>query len=183
MKKAKTIHPYMTHGFTHQRGASLLEGIAYLGIAAIVVLGAVSLLTNAFGNAKVNQTTEEVIALRTAVRKLYAGQPYNSDALMQANLITANAIPTTLALPGANVINNSWAGTVTIAGATASTFTITYQNVPQDVCVGVVSGASGWTAIDVNASGNPITASPVTASQATTLCSVAGPNTIVFTAT
>ena len=54
-----------------QRGASLLEGIAYLGIAAIVVLGAVSLLTGAFGSAKANQTTEEVVAIRTSVRKLY----------------------------------------------------------------------------------------------------------------
>ena len=66
-----------------QRGASLLEGIAYLGIAAIVVLGAVSLLTGAFGSAKANQTTEEVVAIRTAVRKLYIGQTYPVGSLVR----------------------------------------------------------------------------------------------------
>ncbi|MBC7413962.1 MAG: pilus assembly protein, partial [Herminiimonas sp.] len=40
---------------SRQRGASLLEGIAYLGIAAIVILGAVSLLTGAFGSAQSNR--------------------------------------------------------------------------------------------------------------------------------
>ncbi|HEX7634899.1 MAG TPA: type 4 pilus major pilin [Noviherbaspirillum sp.] len=183
MKKATAFHPRVTRRFTRERGASLLEGIAYLGIAAIVVLGAVSLLTNAFGNAKANQTTEELIALRTAVRKLYAGQPYNTDAFMQANLVTANAIPNTLVRGAANAIANSWAGTVTIAGTTASTFTITYSNVPQDVCVAIISGATGWTSIAANGNTPAITAFPATTSLATTHCSVAGNNTVVFTAT
>lgn len=181
MKKAKIFHPVMTHGFTRQRGASLLEGIAYLGIAAIVVLGAVSLLTSAFGNAKVNQTTEEVIALRTAVRKLYAGQPYNVGTMV-TNLVTANAIPNTLVVTAGTppAVTNTWAGGVTFAGTTASTFTITYANLPQEVCMGVVSGATGWTQIG-NGTTN-ITTFPVTASNAATVCTAAN-NTITFTAT
>ena len=79
-----------------QRGAPLLEGIAYLGIAAIVVMGAVSLLTGAFSSAKSNQANEEVVGLRTAVRKLYMGQTYPT-ANVVANLIAAKAAPGTLA--------------------------------------------------------------------------------------
>ncbi len=183
MKKMKTVKPVLSgvaHGLSRQRGASLLEGIAYLGIAAIVVLGAVSLLTGAFGSAKANQTIEEVTALRTAVRKLYAGQAYPADAV--PNLITANAVPNTLvvtrgATPG---VTNGWAGAITIVGNAAGTFTITYPNVPQDVCMSVVSGANGWTQISDGT--NNITTFPATAENAATVCG-ADANDLAFTAT
>ena len=182
MKKAKPFLPGVPQKLARQRGASLLEGIAYLGIAALVVLGAVSLLTGAFGSAKGNQTSEEVIALRTAVRKMYAGQPYNADAFIMNNLITARAIPNTLVVTGAATVGNGWGGTVTITGTAPGTFTITYTNVPQDVCVSVVSGANGWTLITGLAGANPIAAFPATASNATALCTT-NANTIIFTAT
>lgn len=163
-----------------QRGASLLEGIAYLGIAALVVLGAVSLLTNAFGSARGNQTTEESIALRTSIRKLYTGQPYPAVDLLP-NLILANAIPNTLIRNG-NAVTNSWAGAVAIAGDGAGQFTITYNSVPQDVCMGVISGANGWARISNAAAANAVAVFPATAANAATLCAAAA-NTIVFTAT
>lgn len=169
------------HRLARQRGASLLEGIAYLGIAAIVVLGAVSLLTGAFGSAKANQTTEEVVAIRTAVRKLYIGQSYPVGSLV-ADLITANAIPNTLARgAAAGTLSNSWGGAVTVVG-TATGFTVTYNAVPQDVCVNMVSGASGWTRIDQGGN-NAITLFPATVANATTLCSVTGAagNAVTFT--
>jgi type II secretory pathway pseudopilin PulG len=164
-----------------QQGASLLEGIAYLGIAAIVVLGAVSLLTGAFGSAKANQMTEEVVALRTAVRKLYIGQSYPTSSLVPS-LLLANAIPNTLARPTNSTLSNSWGGAVTIVG-TSTGFNITYNAVPQDVCVSMISGASGWTQIDQGGN-NPITSFPATVANANSLCSVssAAGNTVTFTA-
>jgi len=162
-----------------QHGASLLEGIAYLGIAAIVVLGAISLLTGAFSSAKSNQATEEVIGLRTAVRKLYMGQTYPTTGVV-ATLITAKAAPGTLAQDsGAGTLKNSWGGTVDIAGS-GTGFTITYNAVPQDVCVSMLSGANGWTQVQANA-GTAITDFPVTANAATTACSSATSNTVVYT--
>lgn len=164
-----------------QRGASLLEAIAYLGVAALVVLAAVSLLQNAFGSARSNQTTEEITGLRTNVRKMYAGQPYN-DAAMLANLVTAKAIPGTLSVSSdGKTINNTWGGTVTPASADAATFAITYTKVPQDVCMNVVSGATGWTRIAGASDATPITAFPAAAADAAALCNAAS-NTIVFTA-
>jgi type II secretory pathway pseudopilin PulG len=160
-----------------QRGASLLEAIAYLGVAALVVLAAVSLLQNAFGSARANQTTEELTGLRTNIRKMYAGQPY-TDASMLANLITAKAIPTTLPISG-GALTNTWGGAVTLAN-TASTFTITYKLVPEDVCMSVVSGATGWTQIDDGAGANAITTFPATTANAATLCKAS--TTLAFTA-
>jgi outer membrane murein-binding lipoprotein Lpp len=159
-----------------QRGASLLEGIAYLGIAAIVVMGAISLLTGAFSSAKSNQANEEVIGLRTAVRKLYMGQTYGT-ADMAANLITAKAAPGTLAVNGTS-LRNGWGGTVTLVGSGAG-FAITYPDVPKDVCVSMLSGASGWTSVKTN-DGTAIETFPLTVADATSQCS-ANDNTIVYT--
>lgn len=165
-------------GARRQRGASLLEAIAYLGVAAVVVLGAVSLLNGAFGSAKANQTSEEVVSLRTAVRKLYLGQTYPADG-MNASLLAASVVPATLVRGGAGGITNSFGGAVTVAGA-GPTFTITYNGIPKDVCINVVSGASGWTSITQGE--GRVEAFPATAAQAQVVCNVAGANNLVFTA-
>jgi len=175
--------PLRTPGpLARQRGASLLEALAYLGIAAVVVLGAISLLTGAFSSAKTNQTNEEVVAMRTAVRKLYMGQTYPAGTL-QAALISANAIPGTLTRAAGGALANGWGGAVTVAG-TGGTFTVTYNAVPQDVCISLVSGATDWVSISGNGA-NAVTIFPATVDNATTMCTVAGAagNTLAFTAT
>ena len=179
----------LTHRFAatdrHQRGASLLEGIAYLGIAAIVILGAVSLLTGAFSSAQSNRLGEEVVSIRTGVKKLYMGQAASYVAgSLNPVLVNAQVLPATLSVTlgggggGALTVNNAWGGTVDITGATA-TFTITYTLVPREVCIGGLSGASGWQNITVNA-GTAITEFPVGPAAANTACGAAT-NTIVWT--
>lgn len=170
---------------SRQRGASLLEGIAYLGIAAIVILGAVSLLTNAFSNAQTNRTVEELTSLRTSVKKLYMGQSagYGSGAIT-TTLISARVFPATLTIDGTTV-RNSWNGTVVVTGAT-STFIVTYSGVPQADCINLVTGATGWTEIEQSAgTATTITTFPVTLTQATSACNVtaASGNTINFEST
>lgn len=153
-----------------QQGASLLEGIAYLGIAALVVLGAVSLLTGASASAKANQTNTELVSLRTAVKKLYAGQAYPVASLTES-LVKAEAVPSTLQKDKtAFTITNSWGGAVTVAGTTATTFTLVYNNVPQDVCVNVLSGLTGWVSVR-QGTGTPKTTFPLSSTDATDVCS------------
>jgi hypothetical protein len=159
-----------------QAGASLLEGIAYLGIAAIVVLGAVSLLTGAFSSAKSNQSMEESVALRTAVRKLYIGQTFPVGNMIP-DLVAANAIPNTIPRSGtgdATTLSNNWGGAITVVG-TANNFTITYNLVPQDVCISMLSGANGWTSIGGD------TVFPFTTASARAVCATAT-NTVAFVA-
>lgn len=183
LKKEKSSHRFHPNA---QRGASLLEGIAYLGVAAIVVLGAVSLLTNAFSSAQTNRAAEEIISIRTGVKKLYMGQAASyGTADFTASLITARVFPSTLAPNGTNTaITNSWNGAVTVTGTNGgSTFALTYNAVPRDACINLVSGASGWTRIDQGGL-NPITTFPATPAQAAAVCSVdtAAGNAISFTA-
>ena len=188
----KHLHIETTSGpilLRRQRGASLLEGIAYLGIAAIVVLGAVSLLTNAFATAQSNRGIEELTALRTSIKKLYMGQPggYGASSSMNAALIAAKALPATLTVSDASTseLRNGWNGTVTITGYTGA-FTITYTGVPQTDCINLISGATGWRQIKQSGgTSTTITTFPVTMAQATAACNVStsAGNTLEFEAT
>lgn len=164
-----------------QRGASLLEGIAYLGIAALVILGAVSLLTGAFSSAQSNRGMEEVSAIRTNVKKLYMGQANSYGTVdMTVALNTAGVFPSTLAYDGAAKMVNTWGGNVTVAGTGSTQFTIEYTAIPQDACITMLSGATGW--VSVTGNGTTLNAFPVTPTNAATVCTVSGAagNTVDF---
>ena len=162
-----------------QSGASLLEGIAYLGIAALVVLGAVSLLSSASASAKANQTTNELVSIRTAVRTLYRGQAFPNNTSLLTILTAAKAIPSTLRVNG-TAVTNSWGGAVTVTGTTNTTFTIVYNSVPKDVCVSMLSGATDWTSVRQGA-GMPKTVTPLTATDATDVCTASSNNISLVT--
>ena len=187
MKLIASRHLKTTNYAYRQRGASLLEGIAYLGIAAVVIIGAVSLMRSAFSSAQSNQLIQDVVSIRTSVRKLYMGQsgtPYGpaGPGGMNANLIAARALPNSLTV-NVNALTNAWNGAVTISQANGGAqFAISYVSVPQDVCITALSGATGWFSIAVDAVA-PITAAqmPVSTAAAAVVCAAAT-STIVWTA-
>jgi Tfp pilus assembly protein PilW len=165
---------------SRQHGASLLEGIAYLGIAALVILGAVSLLAGAFSSAQTNRGAEEVVSIRTGVKKLYMGQSAAYAAgSMNATLVAANVFPTTLAAAADGTVTNTWGGTVAVTGAGA-TFTVSYAAVPKDACINMMSAASGWLTVKVGS--HAARPTPVAPDVAVTDCDATA-NTIVWTAT
>lgn len=177
MQFVKTITSARRIYLRRQAGTSLLEAIAYLGIAAIVILGAVALLRNAFSSANTNRGLEEVTAIRTGVKKLYMGQTagYGTDS-MNSTLIYAKVFPASLAVNNGDV-TNAWNGGVSVNGATAN-FTITYTSVPQDVCINMVSGGNAWVSVNVN--GGADLAPPILPADATTACGEAS-NIIIWT--
>lgn len=163
-----------------QRGASLLEVISYLGVAAMVVIGAVSMLSQAFGSANSNRALEEITAIRTNVKKIYMGQQagYGTGS-MNATLGTMNAFPSTLTVSGSTV-TNSWNGGVVITGATSS-FTIQYDAVPKDVCASIISAQGGTGFLSVAVNGGGALTPPITPTAAGTACSGTS-NSVVWTA-
>lgn len=166
-------------GTRFQRGASLLEGIAYLGIAAIIILGAVALLASAFGSANTNRSYGELTSIRTGVKKLFMGQSASfGTGDLTATLISAKVYPTSLAISGTTSVKNTWNGEIVVTGDN-NNFTISYAAVPQDVCINMVSGGNDWISIKVNAAA--ALAPPITPSAASGACSGAS-NTIVWTA-
>ncbi|WP_246312273.1 type 4 pilus major pilin [Pseudaquabacterium terrae] len=162
-----------------QRGASLLESIAFLGIAAIVILGAVALLLGGFSSANSNRAETEVNAIRTGVKRLFMGQSASyGTANMNATLINAKVFPTSLSMDtGTNAVNNAWNGAVTVVGATQN-FLITYAAVPKSVCIDLVAAGGDWIGVKVN--GGASLTMPVTPTAATTACNAAA-NSIEWT--
>jgi hypothetical protein len=165
-----------------QKGASLLEGIAYLGIAAIVVIGAIALLNTAFSSANSNELNSELSAIQTASRKLFMTTQGNYGAAdFTATLVTAKGFPQTLTTAPNGTVTNAWAGTVTVAPDTTTNteFTITYTQVPADVCVNALtSTTTGW--VSVTGPDQKKYPPPIAPAQAETACGTAG-GTIVWT--
>jgi hypothetical protein len=161
-----------------QRGASLLEAIAYLGIAAIVVVGAIALLNNAFSSANTNELSQQVSALQTGVRKLYMGQTGGYGSLSNSVAQNAGLFPATLVVASSGSVTDTWSGTVTLAGQTAN-FTIEFDSVPNDVCINTVTAPGNWTSISIN---DTVETLPLTPATASTACN-AGANKIIWTST
>ena len=163
-----------------QRGASLLEGIAYLGIAAIVVIGAIALLRTAFGSANANTMLEQLSSMQTAARKLYMTTQGNyGTGVLNGPIIAAGAVPQGMSVSTQNsTITNAWGGAVTLTGATTD-FTISYASVPQDVCVDALTGTTtGFTQVAVNT--GAAAATPISPAAATAACNATS-NTITWT--
>jgi hypothetical protein len=165
-----------------QSGASLIEIVSYLGVAAIVVIGAVMLLNTAFGGANVNRAIQEISAFQTGVKRLYMGQTTGyGDGDLVPSLLAAQQVPSTVSVRG-NEIFNSWNGQIRVNGLANTQFTLEYANIPQAPCIELATsrGGTGWT--EVNISGTSITTFPVTVADATAACANAA-NTIVWTST
>ncbi|CAB3772171.1 type 4 pilus major pilin [Paraburkholderia humisilvae] len=160
-----------------QRGASLLEAIAYLGIAAIVVIGAVALLNGAFSSAGTNELAEQVNAIQAGVKKLYMGQANGYTGVANGVLSSAGVIPSTIPVASDGTATNTWGGTVTVSSAAVGTFKIEYDDVPKSVCINALTAGGSWTALSVNS--KPLTP-PVSPTDAQSSCN-ADTNDIVWT--
>ena len=159
-------------GKGRQRGATLLEAVAFLGIAAIILIGAIALFTNAFQGARSNQLTEEVAAIQSGVRKIYAtpgGLQTNVTGGGVAGLIQAGVIPATLSISGTTV-TDEWGGTVALGwDATTSAAIISFPAVPQAVCMAALTAGGNWSGIStsVKTAVQPV---PVSAADAELAC-------------
>ncbi|MEJ0003022.1 MAG: type 4 pilus major pilin [Pararobbsia sp.] len=153
-----------------QRGASLLEAIAYLGIAAIVVIGAVALLNSAFNSAGTNELSEQVNAIQAGVKKLYMGQTAGYTNVTNSVLSSAGVFPSTVPVGPSGTATDTWGGAVSVTG-TATNFTIQYGNVPPAVCINAITAGGSWTSIQVGT--NTETTFPIDPSKAQTDCGTA----------
>jgi X-X-X-Leu-X-X-Gly heptad repeat protein len=169
-----------------QRGASLLEAIAYLGIAAIVVIGAVALLNGAFSSAGTNELAEQVNAIQAGVKKLYMGQTNGYQDISISTLAAAGALPSTIPASGTTA-SNSFGGAVKVSGTAGNTFTIEFDDVPSAVCINALTATGSWTQIQVTPSsgggGATETTFPITPSTATNDCGSSGTDTMIWTST
>jgi type II secretory pathway pseudopilin PulG len=161
----------------NEAGISLIEIIAALSIIAAIVVGSLALFSAASSSQSSNQLVQDVLSVQTAVKQLWQGQGTYGTGSLNGVLISAKKLPSTIRVSGAtltHVLN----GTVAVTGAGA-TFTIALDNIPQDICVSLLSSSTGWAQIQGTA-GGPVTTFPISPVTAVSSCGAA-PGTITYT--
>lgn len=132
----------------HQAGATLLEALAFLGIAAIVAVGSISMFRAAQTTAKANDVIVQLNGMRSTVETLYQTQA-SFVGLSAADIIASKAVPANLRVSSGQIFN-SFGGTITLSGL-PSTYFISYTNIPTDVCIKVIARThKNWKDININ---------------------------------
>lgn len=156
-----------------EAGVTLMELIAALAVMAVIIVGALSLYNSATSSQASTQLIQDVTALRSAVKQLWMGQGTYGTASLNATLIKANRIPTTIITDAATgTLTHSLNGTITVTGATTQ-FTVELTNIPIAVCVSLMTSAQGWVSVDGPGSATAATP-PVTPTAAAADCDATG---------
>lgn len=168
--------------FSNQVGVTLIELLAALAIAAIVVSGGLSLYNMAVSSSSGTAMVKGIIAIRASTQQLFMGQGSYGTGSVNATLITANKVPADFTTATPVIHTTLSGGTLTVTGATSS-FTIAVDNVPNDVCTTLLTNLSaGWSQVKVDSSAAIVTfpVPPVTAASAAN-CGGAAPHSITWT--
>ncbi len=163
-----------------QAGLTLIETIVSLTIFALVVGGALALFGGASSSQASTQMLSDLNALRASTKAMYMGQGGYGTANLNSILVNGNKVPSTMSVTAGTppTISHSLNGTVVVQGASTN-FTITTTSIPTDVCLSLLATSGGWNSVRVG-SAAAITTFPITPDTASTACSAAATNTIVF---
>ena len=118
------------------RGLTLTEALLFLGIAAIVIAAVFQAYNSTSNTQRMNQANTQLSTYIAGIKNLYENQ--TSYAGIAENIIIDAGIAPTAAIDGPSALEHPWGDPVTIAGA-ADTFTITFESIPQDACVTILS--------------------------------------------
>lgn len=164
-----------------QAGISLLELIAALTVIAAIIVGALALYTSASTTQSSTQLVQDTISLRSAIQQLYQGQgSYGAtNADLNAVLNNAKRVPSTIRvvpgnpptflLPFSNGASQSALTATAQSGGTQ--FRLRLTNIPQAVCISLMTTSSGW--ISVTGQSGGARTPPVTPAIANSSCTAA----------
>ena len=175
-----------------RRGFSLFGVLLGLTLAAVAIVGAVSLYNAARESANRSQALSLLNQLRANVESVYAGAPsYGNNTNLVATVDRRGGIPDSARVTVGNAvqIRHPFGGLVTIVGGpggAANQFRIAFNDVDNEVCAalgdayaGRSRARAGIVSMTVNGT---VLASPVTVAQVTANCDDgAGANDIGFT--
>ena len=176
----------------YRRGFSLFGVLLGLTLAAVAIVGAVSLYNAARESANRSEALTLLNRLRANVESVYAGAPsYGNNADLIATIDRRGGIPDSArTLNGTTVqIRHPFGGLVTVTGGpggNTNEFRIVFNDVDDEVCAAMGDAYAGRTRaragiVSITVNGTTLT-SPVTVAQVTANCDDgAGANDIGFT--
>jgi prepilin-type N-terminal cleavage/methylation domain-containing protein len=165
-----------------QAGFTLMELIAGLAVVAVVVTGALALYSSASSSELNTTLARDLNALQSATRQIFQGQGSYGSATTNLNdiLVAAKKVPTSIKIDTSSTpdtLTHRANGSVNIA-STGSSFSISLSNIDADLCIPMLSGATGWTSVQAGTA-TARTALPVSPANAQTDCATG--TTLVFT--
>ena len=176
----------------YRRGFSLFGVLLALTLAAVAIVGAVSLYNAARESANRSQALALLNQLRANVESVYAGAPsYGNDSDLIATIDRRGGIPDSARfVSGSTVqIRHPFGGLVTVTGGpggATNQFRILFNDVDDEVCAALGDAYAGRSRaragiVSLTVNGTALT-SPVTVAQVTANCDDgAGANDIGFT--
>ncbi|WP_180970741.1 type 4 pilus major pilin [Burkholderia sp. WAC0059] len=165
-----------------QRGASLVEALAFLSTAAIVSVNSLSLLNTAFNEVGSNSLVQDTATIQQGVRMLYQRQAGTYAGLDDSVLLAANVFPSTLHSSPDGEVTNQWGGQVEVIPSPddPGTFELAYTNLPQSACVSaLVDTPPTWSAVGVAGGSDMVAPSDVTPQVAASQCAQED-NTVIW---
>ena len=159
------------------RGLTLMEGLLFLGLAAIVIVGAFALYNNASSTTKMNTAKTQLQTYVSGIQTLYATT--NDYGGVNPAVVVGASIAPTNAVDG-NTLVNPWGGNTDVVGGTRE-FTITFENVPKDACVSLLTGGliEQGSVFEMGVTGN-VVAGTVDPGAAIGMCGSDTDNDVVF---
>jgi type II secretory pathway pseudopilin PulG len=135
----------LKNNIRRKRGYSLVEIAAGLAVVAILILGALALVSVVNQSRLFTQASNELNVVQQAVRSLYSGQS-NFTNVSSSILITTKAVPAKMV--SGTTLRHAFSGQIDIAaasaaGGTGSGFQVTFRQIPADVCVKMLTADLG----------------------------------------
>ncbi|MBN9407682.1 MAG: prepilin-type N-terminal cleavage/methylation domain-containing protein [Burkholderiales bacterium] len=163
-----------------QRGVTLLELIAALAIIAIIIIGALALVSQADASAKSGELLRGLASLRAGTIAATMGEVGFGNDNMNTALIRSRRIPDNWTRPGNTTdIIHSYGRPVTVMGL-GDRFSVTFEDVPVEACIQLISQQAGTSWQSVTVAGGTAVNFPTTLIGATAACGAAGGD-LVFT--
>lgn len=158
------------------RGLTLMEALLFLGLMAVVIVGAFALYSNATGASDMNEARTQLQTYIGGVKSFYSAQ--NDFSSVNTAFVVNAGIAPTAAVDG-NALINPWGGNTVIEGSTRD-FRVTFQGVPSNACTGLLSTGliEQGTVIQMGV-GNTLYSNTIDPATALSLCSTES-NNVVF---
>lgn len=164
-----------------EKGLTLMEMLAYLVIAIMIIVGSVAMWKTVSASSKEKTAMSQVMAIQTSYRGYYSSQTDYGTGDMTEIGVSSGIFPTDLKISGsagAHTVKNGWSGVVTItASGSGATFDISFSGIPKESCNKIAVLKSDWLAVSVNGTALTLPVTPATAMAACT----ATTNTLVYT--
>lgn len=143
----------------NKSGLTLIESLAAIGLAALVIAGALILFGNAQDARRVTAETTNISNVLKRMEEVFLEDSLVDPANIEmSEMIIAGVFNDSMKITG-DVVYNSWNGTVLITPQGPATYDVQYTNVPVDeVCVDLVRSTRkvGFDEIDVGGNSDDI---------------------------